>query len=534
MKFKMSFFAAFFICMSALFAQSKDAPLTVAEKSNYETTSRYNDVMSFIEKLESLSSYIRTEYIAETTEGRSVPLMIIADPLPLPNNKLINDDRIVVYIQANIHAGEVEGKEASLMLARDILLANTPDYLKDIILLITPVFNADGNEKISQDNRSYQNGPVNGVGIRYNGQNLDLNRDGIKVETPEVRGMITNILNKWDPAVSVDLHTTNGSYHEEPITFTWMNDPNGDRQLLNYMRDKMMPWVQKTLSEKYKTLNCFYGNFIDRADIDKGWAVGAVGPRYIVNYIGLRNRIAILDENYVYADFKSRVLGCYNLLKSILDYTAANKNEIKQMLKDADKRTIARGLNPADQDSIAIEYKAKPTPQKTTIRAFEYDIDPNETGWRRFKKSDRQRTISVPYYADYFGTRHVSMPKAYILTINDQKIIELLNIHGIKFERLEQPALYNVQTFKITKLSPGQRLNQGHYNNNAKGEYISETKEFPAGTIIVKTGQRLGNLVTNLFEPETEDGLLRWNFFDRYLVPQWGSGFLPYPVYKIF
>ncbi len=521
------------ISTTTLSAQSKNDLLTVAEKTGFESTSHYDDVVLFIDRLKEISPYIKAETINQTVEGREIPLMIIGNPLPQSAADLRNDKRIAVYFQANIHAGEVEGKEASLMLARDILFNNTAEYLDDIVLLIAPIFNPDGNDKISTQNRRNQNGPVNGVGIRYNGQNLDLNRDGMKAETPEVRGMITNILNKWDPAIIIDLHTTNGSYHEEPITFSWMASPNGDRILINYMRDKMIPQVAKLLDEKYNTPNCYYGNFVDPLNLEKGWEVDAVDPRYIVNYVGLRNRLAILNENYVYADFKTRVQSCYNLLKSVLDYTVLHKDEIKQLVKDADERTIARGLNPTEKDSVAIEYAAAPTPEKITIRAYETDILENKTGYERFVKSDRKRTVTIPYYADFYPTISVPLPKAYLLTINDPDIVNLLIVHGIEFDVLVQSEIFEVTRFKITELRPESRLNQGRYNNYIKGDYSNETKEFPAGTIIVKTGQQLGNLVSYLFEPESNDGLLKWNFLDRYLVPQWGRGFLPYPIYKV-
>ncbi len=161
--------------------------------------------------------------------------------MPESPDNLVNDKRIVIYVQANIHAGEVEGKEASLMFARDLLKDKNPEILKNVVLLICPIFNADGNEKISTPNRTNQNGPVNGVGVRYNGQFLDLNRDAMKAESPEVRGVISNVFNRWDPAVFMDCHTTNGSYHVEPVTFTWMVNPNGDNSLITYMRDKMIP-----------------------------------------------------------------------------------------------------------------------------------------------------------------------------------------------------------------------------------------------------------------------------------------------------
>ena len=198
-----------------------------------------------------------------SAEGRDIPLLIIGNPLPDSPEDLVNDKRIVVYIQANIHAGEVEGKEASLMFARDILKEKNSPLLDNVILLICPIFNPDGNEKISTLNRTDQNGPVNGVGVRYNGQFLDLNRDAMKAESPEVRGLLTNVFNRWDPSIFMDCHTTNGSYHVEPVTFTWMVNPNGDNSLISYMRDKMMPEMSETLSDRYKVENCFYGEFYD-------------------------------------------------------------------------------------------------------------------------------------------------------------------------------------------------------------------------------------------------------------------------------
>jgi murein tripeptide amidase MpaA len=140
--------------------------LTVAEKSDFKSTSDYQDVVSFIDKLKRSSPYIRVESIGTSTEGRDIPLLIIANPLPVSPAGLVKDERIVIYVQANIHAGEVEGKEASLMFARDLLKERNPDLLKNAVVLICPLFNPDGNEQISPRNRTYQNGPVNGVGVR--------------------------------------------------------------------------------------------------------------------------------------------------------------------------------------------------------------------------------------------------------------------------------------------------------------------------------------------------------------------------------
>ncbi|MBS2098726.1 M14 family metallopeptidase [Carboxylicivirga linearis] len=519
---------AFFMA-SNLFSQER---LTVAESSNYTQTSDYTQVMEIVEWLDEQSEFIRIEEVAETIEERKVPMLVIANPMIYSVEELKNDKRIVVYIQSNIHAGEVEGKEASLMLARDILKKENQKYLKDAIVLIVPNLNADGNEKRSDQNRTHQNGPKV-VGIRYNGQNLDLNRDALKLESPEIRGVVSNILNKWDPSITVDCHTTNGSFHEEPITFTWMMNPNGDRQLINYMRDNMMPEVHKTLGDKYQTLNCYYGEFVDRLEPQKGWISYAAEPRYLVNYIGVRNRLAILNENYVYADYKSRVQGCYNLLWSILDYAVENKKEIKDLLQEADNRTIARAEQEAVKDSFAITYKGYPTPDSVTILAFEAEYSHTENGWKRYKKTDRKITVTAPYIADYFAESSISYPKAYVLNKPINEVVELLDIHGVKYSRLEQEATMHVEEFLFSKISPANRLNQGHYPNHIEGEWTQKEKIFSEGDILIPMNQPLANLISYLFEAKADDGLLKWNFFDRYIVPQWGSNYYPYPVYRV-
>lgn len=506
---------------------------TVAEKSDFKSTSDYNDVRIFIDQLKKSSHYIRTESIATSVEGREVPLLIIGNPLPKSPNDLVNDKRIVVYIQADIHAGEVEGKEATLMYVRDLLSEKNPEMLKNIVLLICPLFNPDGNEKISPLNRTYQNGPVNGVGVRYNGQFLDLNRDAMKAESPEVRGVLKNVFDKWDPAVFMDCHTTDGSYHIEPTTFTWMVNPNGDNSLITYMREKMMPDMSKTLSGKYMVENCFYGEFYDMMDPDKGWVLDASEPRYLSNYYGIRNRLGILNENYVYADFKSRVMGCYYLIHSLMDYASVHKSEIENMLKDADKRTIARGTNPAVTDSFAIEYKVRPLPGKVTVRTYEAELINDADGRRNYKRTDRRKDVTIPYYIDYYPTINVKFPFAYLITTHDPAITDILKIHGIKIEELSADTKIDVQRFEISELKGATKLNQGHYTNSISGKYISGQIDFPAGSLVVRTAQPLGNLAAYLLEPQSNDGLVVWNYFDRYLVPQWGTGYNPFPVYKI-
>jgi len=507
--------------------------LTVAEKSEFKSTSNYKDVNDFIDRLLKSSKFIRREGMGTSIEGREVPLLIIGNPLPRSPAELVNDKRIVVYIQADIHAGEVEGKEATQMYLRDLLKEKDPEILKNVVLLVCPLFNPDGNEKISPLNRTYQNGPENGVGVRYNGELLDLNRDAIKAESPEIRGVLTNVFNKWDPAIFMDCHTTDGSYHVEPTTFCWMVNPDGDNSLIAYMREKMMPEMSKTLSDKYNILNCFYGEFFDMMNPGKGWVMDASEPRYMSNYYGIRNRLGILNENYVYADFKSRVMGCYYLIHSLLDYASGHNSEIKNILSETDKKTIARGENPAVTDSFAIDYNVRPLPEKVTIKTYVAELVNETNGWKNYHRTEKQQDVTVPYYIDYYPVKNVRFPFAYLITIKDPAIIEVLKIHGIKFEKLIADSRIDVQRFDITELKGSAKLNQGHYTNTIEGKYVNGPVDFPAGTIIVRTAQPLGDLAAYLLEPQSNDGLLFWNFLDRYLVPQWGIGYNPYPVFKV-
>ena len=522
-----------FVTFSPNYLKAQKSPLTVAESSNFKTTSTYADVISFIEKLQLESPLIKTETLCYSSEGREVPLLIIGDPVPSSPLDLNHDNRGVIYIQANIHAGEVEGKESMLMLARDIIQDKNRPYLDKLVILITPIFNADGNEKISPNNRRSQVGPENGVGLRYNGQNLDLNRDGMKMESPEMAGLVQNVLLRWDPFLLVDCHTTNGSYHEEPVTYSWSLNPNGDKSILELMRDRMMPAIQKGLKDKYNTLAIPYGNFMGREE-PNGWRTFSHQPRYITNYIGLRNRLGILIENYSYADFKTRVYGNYNYVKAILDYCYTQKDELVGMVQEADKKTVRRGTNPSPGDSLAVEVEVKALKTPVTILGWETEPYTTESGRTRRRRTDRKKTFTLPNYSDFVPKRQVRFPFGYLISLPVPAVLDKLVQHGITVEKLTRSVKLNVETFKIEEITSAERLNQGHHTNSIKGNYVTEEIEFPKGTLFIPSAQQLANLASGLLEPESDDGLFVWNFFDRFLARQWGrGGVMNYPVYRL-
>ena len=507
--------------------------LTVAERSQFTATSLYQDVLNYISELQKIGPNLVVENIGRTAEGRDIPMLILSHPPVYTPQAARQMKKMVVYIQANIHAGEVEGKEASLMLAREILLTSEHPYLANLVILIVPNLNADGNEKISPANRPQQPGPEKGVGTRQNALNQDLNRDAIKLESPEMKAVVSKILNRWDPALVVDCHTTDGAYHQETVTYSWPVNPNSDRQLLLYQRETMLPAMVKGLKEKYQTLAAPYGMFRDWRDPAKGWETFEPQPRYFTNYAGIRNRLSILDENYVHADYRTRVISCYYFLKSILDYCSQKTAEIQKLLEEADQRTVLQGLTPQGQ-SFALDFELKALPNPVTINTYETEVAERPGGgFPQLKPTERLKPVTVPYFADYLPKRTIPLPYAYLLSVPDPVIIEKLIVHGLLVESLTTEANLEVEVFQPKEIKASERPFQGHRLNQVQGEYKKESRKFQPGTILVRTAQPLGYLAAYLLEPESDDGLVAWNFFDKYLFGQWQRGLSELPVYRL-
>src|SRR5437588_493639 len=207
----------------------------------------------------------------------------------------------------------------------DLATASEHPLLKDLIIVFAPIFNADGNERMAKTHRPEQEGPAEGMGIRENANGFDLNRDFVKLETPEVRALV-RFLNQWHPAVFIDCHTTNGSFHRYTMTYEGPRVPADDQKLVNFVRDEMLPDLTKRLKKETGYESYFYGNFSpDRSQ----WRTEIPGPRYGTHYVGLRNRIGILSESYAYAPFKDRIRATYGFVKGICEYTADNKEKVK-------------------------------------------------------------------------------------------------------------------------------------------------------------------------------------------------------------
>ncbi len=253
---------------------------TVAEKTDYKATARHAEVVALCEALARSSPLIRLAELGKSGEGRSLPLMIVSDPPVATAVEARTSGKLVVFLFGNIHAGEVDGKEALPMLVRDLVAKPGDPLLKKLVLCVAPIYNADGNERVAKTNRPGQVGPEEAMGIRENAQGLDLNRDYMKLEAPETRALV-RFLNAWNPDLTIDTHTTNGSHHRYTITYEGPKNPAGSRLIIDYMREKMLPQVGTTLEIDTGYKSFFYGNF--EGDHTR-WTSYPATPRFGTTY----------------------------------------------------------------------------------------------------------------------------------------------------------------------------------------------------------------------------------------------------------
>jgi dipeptidyl-peptidase 4 len=482
-------------------AASDDTLLTVAEKSEFQATSKHAEVVELCQRLSKASPRVKYSEFGTTTEGRKLPLLVIADPPVGTAAEAAKSGKAIVLAFANIHAGEVDGKEGVLMLARELAQAKDSAILQNVVTLIVPNLNADGNDRFSKENRRSQNGPTQGMGIRANAGGLDLNRDFVKLEAPEIAALV-KLMHDWDPHVVVDCHTTNGSYHRYLITYDTSKHPACDERVRKLAVDKMMPELTERLEKKGGWKSFYYGNFSGR---DKSvWDTYGHEPRYSTQYVAARNRIGILSESYSYAPYKDRILASKDFVNVILDYAAAHKDEIRQTIAAADKAT-AEGKGP-----VAIRAKVVPLPGRYTILGYE---DKMENGRR--VKPDVPKDYAVTYKGGVEASMTTDRPEAYVFPAKFTQAVENLERHGIQVETLPEEREVAVEVHTVTKLAKA----RGDYQKHLlvlplEAEVKKETRRLPAGTFLVKTTQPLGTLAALLLEPRAEDGLTTWNYFD--------------------
>jgi hypothetical protein len=507
---------------------------TRPEATGYKETSTFDDVAAYMQLMKGRSRHIRVETVIRTAEGRDVPMAVMGNPLPAGPAEARKDPRPVIYVQGNIHAGEVEGKDAMLALMRDMLTGREQALLKQAIFLFVPIFNADGNERISPKNRSYMPNPDKGVGVRANSQGFDLNRDYVKTETREVRSILQNVILPWDPLLYVDLHTTDGSYHQETVTYLSPRSPNWDASISGYLWDKVYPDLTATLAKQDIRI-LPYGDFEDDFQPEKGWVTFPPGPRIGVDYMGLRNRFAVLVENYAYAPYPTRVAHCYAFTLELMRYAAAHAAEMKALVRQADTAAAAWAAKPvAERPVVCLKVEAKPLDQPLTVQGYAMSKETDSRGRPRPKPLlDQPKTFVIPYIAGFQCAAGRPLPWAYLMSAGCDKVARQLLRHGIRVERVTEPATLTAGQWNPSSLKVDPWISEGHSLVTLEGEWKDVELPVEKGFFLVRLDQPLARLTACLLEPDYDDSLITWNFFNVFITRQWSKQLQPLPLYRV-
>ena len=474
---------------------------TRAERSAYTETSTHADVLTFIETLRTLDDHrLRIADFGVTPEGRLLPLLILSNRGHFTPLEAHAADLPIVLIQCGIHAGEVEGKEAALMLVRDILRGHHGAVLDHITLLIVPLFNADGNDRLDPEHRKLeieqfrgQIGPRS-VGTRENAAGINLNRDYMRQRGSEMRLMQSRVCHPWNPHLVIDCHTTNGSIHRFAMTYDVPHViESGRREPIEYMRNRLLPAVQMAVKTNDGLDSFWYGNFLrDEGGQGMGWITYPHHPRFGGNYRGLTNRLDLLLETYSYLPFSERVRTTYGFLRETLRYVATHGREIVDLLKNCS----------APPERVAVRYRQEAFEDRTasilTRDPYTLDGAPVE--------------IEVPLLGQFIGELLVARPLAYAVPAH---VAEHLTRHGLKIEPEQERTLtVEVATVRAAVVVAGRGILEADSVAHLEVDYANAERTLPRHWRLVYTAQQRGAIAVYLCEAGSDDGLIACGLID--------------------
>jgi dipeptidyl-peptidase-4 len=472
-------------------AATKAEPLTVAEQSEFKSTSTSQQVVDFVETCDAKADHVRKFVWGTTVEGRDMVGAIVSrKPYELGDE----DDRNVVLLLGNIHSGECAGKEALLMMLRELTYDVDHEWLDHNVIVFAPNYNADANDRMGKRNRPGQIGPENGMGRRENAQQLDLNRDFCKIESPEARALV-RLIDQINPHLFVDCHTTNGSKHRYALTYDVPHNPTTAPAIREFLRERMMPEV--TLNLDQAGVSTFYYGNLSRDNSQ--WTTYGHEPRYSTEYVGLRGRLAVLSEAYSYISYRDRIEATKAFVSELLNFVTRNQEAVHKLLDSVDQELVTAAKTQPQRVPVSLDAKVTSFELRCKIKGFK-DGQPHEYECEFVGKYEPLKTTQLPY--------------AYLLPEKFARVADRLKMHGVKLESLVVDTDLQVEVDTFTELNRSQRAFQKHKFVQAESDRNSTERQIPAGTYVIRTGQPLGRFLSYMLESASDDGFVFWNFFD--------------------
>ncbi len=495
----------------SLIADPDDPWITPAERMGLADSPSYDETMAWLGKLCQASPLLHLEAFGQTPQGRNLVFVIASRASAHSARSVRKTGKPILLAQAGIHSGEIDGKDAGLMLLRDLAFRDKGSLLDHASLLFVPIFSADGHERRSAWNRPNQRGPVH-QGWRATAQNLNLNRDYAKADSPEMRAML-KLIRKWRPSLALDLHVTDGVDYQYDITFGYNGDHGSEcwsPRIARWLENRYRPIVSHSL----RTAGHIPGHLIfaaDNRDITAGLNAGPSSPRFSHGYGDLRHLPTVLVENHSLKPYRQRVLGAYVLLEASLRALGQHAEELDEAIQaDASARPTELPANHGGDGTVRADWN-----NFLGIESKRY-VSP-ASGVEEVRWTGKPCTYpSLPVYGKTAKVK-LSRPKAYWIPPTKPQVIDRLQVHGIKMERLEEPRTFPIEMYRLRDPRVAPMPYEGRQRVTTGIEREKRAETFPAGSVRVPTDQSLGDLAVLLLEPESEDSLLAWGFFPEIL-----------------
>jgi len=511
MKF-IPFFSAFLILLSTGIISAQNQPLLhLKYEENYTPT--YNEIIEMYQLLD--KSYENAVLLekGKTDNGKPLHLFVINNEPVFDPVKIREQGKSVLLINNGIHPGEPEGIDASLWFADDILgnKDGLEEMLKNMVVIIIPVYNIGGHLNRSAYNRSGQTTPYE-TGFRGNAKNLDLNRDFVKADSENALSFY-QIFNEWNPDVFLDTHTTNGSDHQYSITLISPSPARFPDVMKEYIKKTFVPALYTGMKRGEYELIPYVDFIFD--DPRKGMSLFQGSPRYSNEFATMFNSIGMVTENHIYKAYPDRVKSCYQFIRVLAEYTSENSETIQNKRQQGIRESMTLTEFP-------VSYKLDTT-QYRMIEFKGYETVKNQispvTGLERFGyDSTKPYTDSVKYFDTWIPTEKVEVPEFYILPQGYRDVIERLELLGVHYTKLEKDTVINVTMDYIDELATSQRPNNGHYYHNRVTTHSEKQDiQYYQGDILIPVRQEKIRYILEVLEPKAEDSFFRWNFFDNIL-----------------
>lgn len=486
---------------------------TYAEITDYKRTPSYDDTVAYSRKLDQASPLLKYQTFGESGEGRPMPLLIAATGETFTPSAARQAKKAVIMIQACIHSGESDGKDAGLALLRDIaVLKAYPNVLDHVVVLFIPIYNVDGHEWASPYNRINQDGPEN-MGWRATSTNQNLNRDYMKADTPETRSWL-RLWNEWNPDFFIDCHVTDGADFRYNVTIQYEHHGNAEAVVTDWLRTALNNSIVPA-TEADGNLLSTYLEFRDNRDLTLGINSFIATPRFSTGYVPLRNRPGLLIETHMLKPYKPRVLGTYDLLLHTIETVNRDPQKLLDSVHRADADVAKQGeqYDPARRYPLRLTLTDKSTPYQ--LKAVEYHTELSEvSGAVRVIYGTEPRDMTVPLYDDAIPSVAVAPPLAYIVPPQWREVIEVLKAHGLKMERLTAATTIEVESYRFRDVKWASSSFEGRLLASFKTDPLKETRTYPAGSVVITIAQPSAHLAIHLLEPDGPDSFTTWGFFN--------------------